>query len=203
MGFSKQEFGSGFSFPPPGESSGPRDRTHVSYVSCAGGRIFTTSAAWEACKPGRQFSRSVMSNSLRPHGKPERNQIVSSKEKVNFMVCNLYLYSAVFKIIMEVGFFTSLLVCNTGDLGSISGWGRFPWRRAWQPSPGFLPRESHGKRRLVGYSPWGCKELNMTEQLMLVYFAIFRAKSFSSVVIHQYPCCGDLSNGVSLLLFSR
>ena len=25
-----------------------------------------------------------------------------------------------------------------------------PWRRAWQPTPAFLPRESHGQRRLVG-----------------------------------------------------
>ena len=28
-----------------------------------------------------------------------------------------------------------------------------PWRRAWQPTPVFLPRESHGQRSLVGYSP--------------------------------------------------
>ena len=28
-----------------------------------------------------------------------------------------------------------------------------------------LPGESHGQRSLVGYSPWGCKELDMTEQL--------------------------------------
>ena len=31
----------------------------------------------------------------------------------------------------------------------------------------FLPGESHGQRSLVGYSPWGCKELDMTEQLTL------------------------------------
>ena len=31
------------------------------------------------------------------------------------------------------------------------------WRRAWQPTPVFLPGESHGQRSLVGYSPWGCK----------------------------------------------
>ena len=32
--------------------------------------------------------------------------------------------------------------CNVGDLGSISGLGRFPWRMAWQPTPVFLPGES-------------------------------------------------------------
>ena len=31
------------------------------------------------------------------------------------------------------------------------------WRRKWQPTPVFLPGESHGQRSLVGYSPWGCR----------------------------------------------
>ena len=31
--------------------------------------------------------------------------------------------------------------------------GKIPWRRAWQPTPEFLPGESHGQRSLVGYSP--------------------------------------------------
>ena len=39
------------------------------------------------------------------------------------------------------------------------------WRREWQSTPVFLPGESHGQRSLVGYSPWGYKELDMTEQL--------------------------------------
>ena len=30
-------------------------------------------------------------------------------------------------------------------------------RRAWQPTPGFLPGESSGQKSLAGYSPWGCK----------------------------------------------
>ena len=32
---------------------------------------------------------------------------------------------------------------------------KIPWRRAWQPTPVFLPGESHGQRSLVGYSSWG------------------------------------------------
>ena len=43
--------------------------------------------------------------------------------------------------------------------------GKIPWRREWQPTPVFLPREFHGKRSLVGYSPWGQKESDTTEQL--------------------------------------
>ena len=37
------------------------------------------------------------------------------------------------------------------------------WRRKWQPLPVFLPGEFHGQRSLAGYSPWGRKELDMTE----------------------------------------
>ena len=37
------------------------------------------------------------------------------------------------------------------DTGSIPGLERFPWRRAWQPTPVFLPGESHGQRSLAGY----------------------------------------------------
>ena len=41
-----------------------------------------------------------------------------------------------------------------------------PWlgRRAWQPTPVFLPGKARGLRSLVGYSPQGRKELDMTEQ---------------------------------------
>ena len=53
---------------------------------------------------------------------------------------------------------------NVGDPGSIPGSGRSQ-RRKWQPTLVFLPGESHGWRSLVGYSPWGPKELDMTEQL--------------------------------------
>ena len=40
--------------------------------------------------------------------------------------------------------------------------GKIPWRRKWQPTPVFWPRKSHGQRNLVGYSPLGHKELDMT-----------------------------------------
>ena len=41
--------------------------------------------------------------------------------------------------------------------------GKIPWRWKWQPTPVFLPRKFHGQRSLVGYSPWGCKKLDLTE----------------------------------------
>ena len=42
--------------------------------------------------------------------------------------------------------------------------GKILWRRKWQTTPVFLPRESHGQRSLAGCSPWGCKESDTTER---------------------------------------
>ena len=39
------------------------------------------------------------------------------------------------------------------------------WRSKWQSTPALLPGKSHGQRTLVGYSPWGHKESDMTERL--------------------------------------
>ena len=47
--------------------------------------------------------------------------------------------------------------------GFISQVGRIPWRRVWQPTPVFLPGESHGQRSLAGFSPQGRKESDTTE----------------------------------------
>ena len=55
--------------------------------------------------------------------------------------------------------------CNAGDLDSIPGLGEISWRRAWQPTPVFLPEESYGQRSLEGYLPWGHKESDVTERL--------------------------------------
>ena len=57
--------------------------------------------------------------------------------------------------------------CNAGRPGFHPWVGKIPWRRAWQPTPVFLPGESHGQRSLAGYSPWGRKESDATEQLTL------------------------------------
>ena len=69
--------------------------------------------------------------------------------------------------------------CNAGDLGSITGLGR-PWRRKWQSTPALLPGKSHGRRSLIGYSPWGRKESDTTEQL---HFH-FQPSLWSSSPIH-------------------
>ena len=54
--------------------------------------------------------------------------------------------------------------CKCGRRGSFPSLGRSsPWRRKWQPTPIFLPGESHGQRSLAGYSSWSSKESDTTE----------------------------------------
>ena len=53
-------------------------------------------------------------------------------------------------------------VGDSGDSGFDPWVGKIPWRRKWQPTPVLLPGESQGQRSLVGHSPEGCTELDMT-----------------------------------------
>ena len=63
-------------------------------------------------------------------------------------------------------------VCNAGDLGSIPGSGRFPWRRKWQPTPVHLPGKFHGLRSLVGYSPWVAKSRTRLSDFTFTYLPL-------------------------------
>ena len=55
--------------------------------------------------------------------------------------------------------------CNMGDRGSIPGSGRFPGGGHGNPLQYSCLENPHGWRSLVGYSPWGLKELDIIEQL--------------------------------------
>ena len=62
--------------------------------------------------------------------------------------------------------------CNVGDQAGFHPQVRkIPWRRKWQPTPAFLPGESHGQRSLAGYSPWVRKESDTTERLTFSLFS--------------------------------
>ena len=67
------------------------------------------------------------------------------------------------------------------DTGSISGSGR--WRRTWQPTPVFLPGKFHGQRSLVGYSPLGCKESDITEHTLITIYCNKSCLNVDSVSI--------------------
>ena len=61
-----------------------------------------------------------------------------------------------------------------------------PQRRKWQPTAVFLPGESHGQRNVVGCSPWGCKESDITEQLSK---HSSRQKRLLSPALQLYSLC--------------
>ena len=51
---------------------------------------------------------------------------------------------------------------------------KIPWRKKWQPTPVFLPGESHGHRSLTGYSPWGRRVRRDYRDLAYTYTLIGR-----------------------------
>ena len=55
--------------------------------------------------------------------------------------------------------------CNTGDLGSVPGLGRSPGGGHGHPLQSSCLENPHGQRSLMGYSPWGRKELDVSERL--------------------------------------
>ena len=66
------------------------------------------------------------------------------------------------------------------------------WRRKWQPTPVLLPGNSHGWKILVGYSPWGHKELYMTERLHFHFHALEKEMAaHSSVLAWRIPGTGE------------
>ena len=74
--------------------------------------------------------------------------------------------------------------CNAGDPGFFSWVGKIPWRRKWRSTPALLPGKSHGQRSLIGYSPWGRKELDTTEQL---HFTSLATLPLFSIVVLFLP----------------
>ena len=57
---------------------------------------------------------------------------------------------------------------NAGDPGLIPGSGRSSGEGFGNPLQYSCLEKSHGRRSVVGYSPWGCKQLDTTEQFHLV-----------------------------------
>ena len=67
--------------------------------------------------------------------------------------------------------------------------GKIPWSRKWQPTPKFLPGKFHGQRSLVGYSPWGLKESDTTEQLNTHTMRIVYLKGIWIEILWYMPFC--------------
>ena len=60
--------------------------------------------------------------------------------------------------------------CNMGDLGLTPGLGRSPGGGHGNPVQYYCLEKPHGQRGLESYSPWGCKESDMTEQLSMAQY---------------------------------
>ena len=58
----------------------------------------------------------------------------------------------------------------------------------WQPAPVLLPGESHGRRSLVGYSPWGRTESDTTERLSIAHIEYSTIYINLKACTQQYPC---------------
>jgi len=72
-------------------------------------------------------------------------------------------------------------------------WTEIPfWGRKWQPTPVFLPGKSHGRRSLEGYSPWGCKESDMTEATSLTYLNTILSSRYINILILWLGVWGKL-----------
>ena len=80
----------------------------------------------------------------------------------------------------------SACICLQCGRPDFDPWVRnIPWRRKWQPTPVFLPGECHGRKSLVGYSPWGRKESDMNLGTFLV--------------VQWLGLCASPTEGVSLI----
>ena len=77
--------------------------------------------------------------------------------------------------------------------------GKIPWKRERLPTPVFLPGGFHGERSLVGYSPWGCKESDVTEQPSVTWHDV---ESFSESIRAWYFIGRNVFN-CKLNFFSR
>ena len=67
--------------------------------------------------------------------------------------------------------------------------GKIPWRQKWQPTPVLLPGKVHGRRNLVGYKSWGCKELDTTERLHFHFQYIHKTLLFSLKEVGYFDTC--------------
>ena len=95
-------------------------------------------------------------------GKAENYPSNSSQSFAAYQVLQLHIY---FTEGIPHGSHGKASACQCGRPGFDPWVGKIPWRREWQPTPIFLTREIHEQRRQAGYSPWGRKELDTTEQL--------------------------------------
>ena len=143
-------------------SSWPRDRT---CISCTGRWILYHWATWEAQLSFFFFS-SLFKPKLSRCGQLESFQIATVSFWQDPMICcwkQTHQDISSGNLNINVGD-TPKLLCFIifYSASQLVQW-KVPRRKKWQPTPVFLPGESHGQRSLAGYSPWSHKESDMIE----------------------------------------
>ena len=119
-------------------------------------RVALTKTSQEGVKESR-----VDSWRRGPHPRP---QLPSPVETISARVCWRNTERSVFFLLFQVpsghqglpcwlSWYRTRLWCRRHRFNSWAG--KIPWRRKWQPTPVFLPGDSHGQKSLVGYSPRG------------------------------------------------
>ena len=102
---------------------------------------------------------------------------------IYIFVSILYIYIFFFSLFPHIGYYIILIglprwlsgkesacQCRSHRRRGFDPWVRkIPWKRKWWPTPVFLPGKSRGQLSLMGYSPWGLKESDMTEWLYIHY----------------------------------
>ena len=94
----------------------------------------------------------------------------SSSLSVSYMIIECFLYNYCHGFPGSSGGKES--ACHTGDLGSSPGSGKSPGVGHGNPLEYSCLENPHGQRCLAGYSPWGCKESDMTGQLSTAHTSV-------------------------------
>ena len=154
IGFSRQECWSGLPFPSPGDLPDPG----VEPVSPAlAGGFFTIES------PEEYLWLSQLSYSIRRSISPRLNCLKLFKvTKLDVSTMQLWMEASQEALVVKI----PTCQCRRHKRrGFHSRVGKIPKRRAWQPTPVFLPGESHWTKSLAGYSPQGHIESFMSESI--------------------------------------
>ena len=101
--------------------------------------------------------------------------------------CNISAYKGIVQV-MWVQSHSSFSISHHRIMINLAlSWvGKILWRRKWQPTLVLLPGKSHGWRSLIGYSPWGRKNLDTTEWLHFHFQSIKNPRLSSSTWIQWW-----------------
>ena len=107
----------------------------------------------------------LITHQMARKGKFSGSEVKMKEEAVIFILFYFFLLFGYIILGFTGGSACKESVCNAGDLGLIPGLGRSPGVGHGNPLQYSCLENPHGQRSLAGYSSWGCKELDTTEQL--------------------------------------